>query len=63
MAKFKLYGVNDEGEVKLVATESHPKTDASQSDLSDALTAATGLYGLDPKRIDLNSDTTVFSVQ
>lgn len=59
--KFKLYGEDGDGNVKLVTTESHPKTDASQEDMGKALTAAADLYDLGPSRIDLTSDTTVYT--
>lgn len=61
--KFKLYGVNGDGDIVLADTVNHPKLDASQSALNNALTSVTGLYDLDPVRIDLTSDTTIFTAE
>lgn len=61
MAKYKFYGLNQDGDVKLAATESHPKLDASQEDLGSALSGVTSMYDMDPIRIDLSTDTTIYT--
>lgn len=61
--KFKFYGLNGSGESKLAVTESHPKLDATQDNLKHALAAATGMFGMTSDRVDLTSDTTVFTAE
>lgn len=62
-AKFKLYGLDSDDNSKLMATENHPKTDASQDDMGDALSALAGLKGYTADKIVLNSDTTVYTAE
>ena len=58
-AKYKLI-FDDEGKT-VTMTESHPKLNASDEDKGSAMQAIGGVYQIDPVRIDLNSDTTVWS--
>lgn len=62
-AKFKLYGLDSDDNSKLMATENHPKIDASQDDMGDALSALAGLKGYTADKIVLNSDTTVYTAE
>lgn len=62
-AKYKLYGLDSDENSKLMATENHPKLDASQDDMGDALSALAGLKGYTADKIVLNSDTTVYTAE
>ena len=59
--KYKVYGTQS-GKEKLLVTENHPNLTATEGQFGSAATAITGLTGYEVTRIDLSSDTTVFTV-
>ena len=59
--KYKLYGVDADGNEKLLTTESHPKLTASASEKGQAAMAVAACYQTTATRIDLSSDTTVWT--
>ena len=57
--KFKLIFVDGNGST-VTKTENNPKLDSTADDKEDAMSALGNLYGYEPIRIDLQSDTTVW---
>lgn len=60
MASYKLVLKDGQGNTKTI-TESHPNLTATEKQKSDAMNALGEIYNLNPVRIDLNSDTTVWT--
>lgn len=58
--KFKLIFDNDGKTVTI--TENHPKLTATSDDMNSAMNGVAGFYGYDPVRIDLQSDTTIWTL-
>lgn len=56
---YKIYGVDEDGKVKLRRTESHPKLGVNTETLKDAGTALCNLYGDNFDRLTLQSETTL----
>lgn len=59
-AKYKL--IFDNNGKTVTMTESHPKLDSTDNDKQSAMEGIAGLYNYEPVRIDLNSDTTVWTM-
>ena len=60
MASYKLIFKKADGNTKTF-TESHPKLDATENEKGQAMLAIGGNYNMTPLRIDVNSDTTVWT--